>query len=576
MSLIRRKAKRYADLSPDEIFVDASNLPSHDEQQFEGRIEKPIKRQTFFGVAIFCLLMVLVFGTRIFYLQIINGSGYAKRSQDNSLSFTPIFAERGNIYDRNGQELAWTGGQASTTNSLAGRTYINEEGFGHLLGYVSHPNAEEMATGKYDSQEYLGRDGIEKMANDELLGTRGVQIVEVDASGKKLSDHIVQNPTPGQELKLSIDARVQNKFYELIKESVNDRGFKGGGGAIMDVQTGEILALVSYPDFDPNIISAGKDAKTISQYFSDPQKIMLDRVVSGLFAPGSIFKPFVALGALTEKTVDPLKTFVSTGQISIPNPYDKTKETVFKDWKAIGVVDMRRAIAMSSDVYFYIIGGGYGGQKGLGIENIGKYAKLFGISQKTGINLPSEVEGTIPSPAWKAANFNGEPWRLGDTYHTSIGQYGVMVTPIQMLRAFTAIANGGKLIQPTVSAIKPEQTVVQASLPITPANFQIIHDGMRGVVLEGTAGALNVPYLEVGAKTGTAELGVSKARVNSWATGFWPYQSPRYAFIVVMESGSRNNLVGGVYVVRQLLDWMNIYTPEYLKAKVWLSKANLL
>jgi len=552
----RRNKKRYLDLSPDEIFVDASNLPSYDEQQFEGRIERPIGRQTFWGLAIFCLLAASVFGGRIFYLQVVNGFNYAERSRNNSLSFTPIFAERGNIYDRNSQELAWTD---------KNRVYLAEEGLGHLLGYVSYPNTKEMGTGKYDPKEYLGRSGVERTQNETLLGERGVRIVEIDARGAQLSDHIVKKPLPGKELKLSIDHRVQAKFYELIKQLAADRGFTGGGGAIMDIQTGEILALVSYPDYDPNIISAGQDAKTINQYFSDKQNIMLNRVVGGLYAPGSIFKPFVALGALAEKTVDPLKTFVSTGQISIPNPYDKTKETVFKDWKAIGVVDMRRAIAMSSDVYFYIIGGGFDGQKGLGITNIGKYTKLFGLSQRTGINLPGEEEGIIPSPAWKAENFKGDPWRLGDTYHTVIGQYGVMVTPIQILRAYAAIANEGKLIQPTVLAIKPEQAVIQASIPISADNFKIIHEGMRGVVLEGTGQALNLPNVALAAKTGTAELGVTKEKVNSWAVGFWPYESPRYAFMVVMEKGSRSNLVGGVFVIRQLLDWMSIYTPEYLK-----------
>lgn len=554
-----RKRQRHPDLSLDEVFVDASNLPSYNEQQFEGRIEKPINRKVFLGFAFFCSILGLVFMVRIFYLQILNGSIYAERSRNNSLSFTPIFAERGNIYDRTGQELAWTD---------KARIYLKEEGLGHVLGYVSYPNAKEMATGRYHSKEYLGRAGIEKINNEELLGQRGVQVVEIDARGQQLTDHVVQKPIPGKELKLSIDHRVQSKLYEDIKQLATERGFAGGGGAIMDVKTGEILALVSYPDYDSNIISTGQDAKTIGQYFSDKRNIMLNRVTSGLYAPGSIFKPFVALGALTEQTVDPLKTFVSTGKISIPNPYDKTKETVFKDWKAVGVVDMRRAIAMSSDVYFYIIGGGFGGQKGLGITNIEKYAKMFGLSQKTGIDLPGETEGVIPSPEWKAANFNGEPWRLGNTYHTAIGQYGVIVTPIEMLRAYAAIANNGLLIKPTTLAIKSEKKVVQASIPITANNFKIIHEGMRGVVLEGTGSALNVPYLEVAAKTGTAELGITKERVNSWVAGFWPYRSPRYAFIVVMESGHRSNTVGGVYVIRQLLDWMNLYTPEYLKEGV--------
>lgn len=566
MFLAKRKRKRrFEDLSPDEIFVDASNLPSYDEQQFEGRIEQPINRKTFLGVIIFCLVIILVFGARIFYLQVISGSAYAERSRNNSLSFTPIFAERGNIYDRNGQQLAWTGSSASSSNQTQGRTYFAEEGFGHLLGYVSYPNAEEMATGKYDPKEYLGRAGVEKIENDKLLGTRGVQIVEVNAKGEQVSDHIVQPSLPGKELKLSIDRQVQTQFYRAIKQLATDRGFSGGSGLIMDVQTGEILALVNYPDYDPNILSLGKDVKTIKKYFSDKNNTMLNRAIGGRYTPGSIFKPFVALGALTEKTVDPLKNFVTNGKLVVPNPYDKTKETVFKDWKNNGTVDMRRAIAVSSNVYFYIIGGGFGGQKGLGIDNIGKYAKLFGLSQKTGIDLPGEEEGVIPSPAWKAENFKGEPWRLGDTYHTAIGQYGVLVTPIQMARAYAAIANGGKLIQPTLLAIKPEQAIIQASLPISADNFKIVHEGMRRVVLEGTAQGLNLPNVEIAAKTGTAELGITKERVNSWSVGFWPYESPRFVFAIAMEKGARANLFGSVYAMRQLFDWLTIYKPEYLK-----------
>lgn len=554
-----KKNKHYADLSPDEIFVDASNLPSYNEQQFEGRIERPINRQTFVAMTIFCSVVALVFFVRIFYLQVINGSDYAERSRNNSLSFTPIFAERGNIYDRTGKELAWTDKT---------RVYLAEEGLGHVLGYVSYPNEKEMATGKYDPKEYLGRAGIEKINNEDLLGGRGVQIVEVDAKGQKLSDHIVKKPLPGKELKLSLDHRIQNQFYLAIKQLALDRGFSGGSGVIMDVETGEILALVSYPDFDPNILSGGKDVETINQYFSSKQNTMLNRAVGGLYTPGSIFKPFVALGALTEKTVDPQKSFFTNGKLVVPNPYDKTKETIFKDWKDNGVVDMRRAIAVSSNIYFYIIGGGFGGQKGLGIDNIGKYAKLFGLSQKTGIDLPGEEEGVIPSPAWKTENFAGEPWRLGDTYHTSIGQYGVLVTPIQMARAYSAIANKGKLLQPTLLSIKPEQTIVQASISISSDNFKIIHEGMRRVVVEGTAQGLNLPNVLIAAKTGTAELGITKEKVNSWSVGFWPYESPRFVFAIAMEKGARANLFGSVYAMRQLFDWMTINTPEYLGPRV--------
>ncbi len=562
----RKRLSRNFDLSPDEIFVDASNLPKYDEQQFEGRLERAISRRTFYGLLIFCTLLFLAFVGRTFWLMVVEGNYYAERSQSNSLNFTPIFAERGNIYDRNGKVLAWTDNGTSTDKRVGpNRVYLDTPGLGHLLGYVSFPNEEEFSTGKYHPQELLGRDGVERTYNEYLLGERGVRIVEVNAAGKLASDHIVKLPVPGQELKLSIDNKVQTKLYEFMKQIALDHGFSGGGGVVMDVETGEILAITSYPDYDPNVLSLGQDKSLIKKYLTDSNNFMLDRSIGGLYAPGSTFKLFVAIGALAEKTVNPLKNFVTNGKLVVPNPYDKTKETVFKDWQNNGTVDLRRAIAVSCDVYFYIIGGGFGSQPGLGILNIEKYSRLFGLASKTGVNLPGEEDGSIPSPEWKAENFKGEAWRLGDTYHTAIGQYGVQVTPIQLARAYAAIANGGKLLQPTVVKIKPEQAKASSTITVDPSVWQAVREGMRQTVTEGTAKSLNLPNVTVAAKTGSAEIGITKTRVNSWIAGYWPYEKPHYAFAVVMEKGERTNTVGSVVAVRQLLDWMTIYAPEYLK-----------
>lgn len=566
MFFIKRRRSRSLDLSPDEIFVDASNLPAYDEQQFEGRIERAISRPTFYGLTIFCLILTLVFGGRIFWLLVIKGDYYHSRSQNNSLHFTPIFASRGNIYDRTGQELAWTDNSTTTSERISpNRAYLALPGLGHLLGYVSFPNEKEFATGRFHPQELLGRAGVEKFFNEQLLGARGVRIVEVNAQGKEESDHIVKEPIPGQELKLSIDAKVQTKLYEFMRQVASDHGYVGGGAVIMDVKTGEILALTSFPDYDPNILAAGQDTKTINQYFTGKSNVMLNRAISGLYSPGSTFKPFVAIGALAEKIVNPLKVFVTNGQLVIPNPYDKTKNTVFKDWQNNGSVDMRRAIAMSCDIYFYIIGGGLGSQAGLGIVNIDKYAQLFGLSFRTDINLPGEESGVIPTPEWKAKNFKGEPWRLGNTYHTAIGQYGLQLTPIQLARAYGAIANGGQLIKPTVLKIDPKKTIVQNTFSFSSADWQVIREGLRQVVTNGTALSLNLPAVEVAAKTGSAEIGLTKKYVNSWVAGYWPYDHPRYSFAVVMERGNRANTIGASTVIRQLLEWLTVYSPDYLK-----------
>jgi penicillin-binding protein 2 len=282
--------------------------------------------------------------------------------------------------------------------------------------------------------------------------------------------------------------------------------------------------------------------------------------------PGSIVKPYFALGALNEGVIDPNKKILSTGSISIPNPYFPNQKTVFKDWRANGWVDMIQAIAVSCDVYFYEIGGGYQDQRGLGIANIEKYAELFGIGEKTGIDLPSEVAGTIPSPEWKTRKFPSDPvWHVGDTYHTAIGQYGFQVTPIQMARAVSAIANDGKLVTPHLLLNDTASAAKTSIIDLKKEYFDTVQEGMRQSVLVGTSTAVNVPYVEVASKTGTAQIGVAKDRENSWIMGFFPYQNPQYAFVILMESGPSSGTVGASSIMRQLLDWMSVNTPEYFK-----------
>ena len=201
----------------------------------------------------------------------------------------------------------------------------------------------------------------------------------------------------------------------------------------------------------------------------------------------------------------------------------------------------------------------------MGIINLEKYAKLFGIGEKTVIDLPDEKDGTIPNPEWKIKNFKGDPWRIGDTYHTAIGQYGFQVTPMEVTRAISAIANNGTLITPHLILGDKEKEQKLIILNLKKENFDVVHEGMRQAVSYGTAVALNVPYVKVAAKTGTAQLGLAKNRVNSWVIGFFPYDNPRYAFTILMESGPSSGVVGASSIMRGLLDYMSISTPEYFK-----------
>jgi len=547
-------------VEPDEIFLDSKNLQNFDRQQFEGRIEKPIPKKTILFLGIFFILCAIIFSTQLGYLQILKGDTYFKRSENNTLEKQIIFADRGVFYDRNKKELVWN--EKEEGKDFSTRAYISP-GFSHVLGYISYPMKDK--SDNYWQSEFIGKDGLEKEYNELIKGENGSKIVEIDARGKIHSENIVNAPKRGQDLTTSIDMRIQSKLFSLIKNLSENNSFNGGAGVLMDVQKGEIIASASFPEYESEILSKGKDTQAIKKYLDDRRKIFMDRTLSGLYAPGSIVKPFLALGALNEGIIDPLTKILSTGSISIPNQYFPDQKTIFKDWRAHGWVDMRQALAVSSDVYFYEIGGGFEGQKGLGIANIEKYARLFGIGEKTGVDLPDETAGIIPNPEWKIKNFAGDSWRIGDTYHTAIGQYGFQVTLLQIVRAVSAIANYGKLITPHFLLDDKAQEAKVSNIDFKKEYFDVVHEGMRDSVLYGTSATLNVPYVQVASKTGTAQLGVVKNKVNSWIMGFFPYQNPKYAFVVLMEAGPSTNSTGASFIIRQLFDWMSINTPEYFK-----------
>jgi penicillin-binding protein 2 len=369
-------------------------------------------------------------------------------------------------------------------------------------------------------------------------------------------------PVPGEKVTLSIDAEVTEALYRAIEARAKNSGFRGGAGVIMDIHTGELLALTSYPEYSPSVLLGGnKDA--LAALLGDTRQPFLDRAVSGLYAPGSIVKPMVALAALTEGVIDEHTQILSTGQISIPNPYDPSKPTIFRDWRAHGFTDMREAIAVSSDVYFYAVGGGYKNQIGLGIQRLDTYLRMFGFGSPTGLEGVEEPAGTIPTPAWKEKNFPGDPWRIGNTYHTAIGQYGVQVTPLQAARATAALANGGLLLTPSLVASSSPK--VADTLNFSEQDLRVVREGMRMSVTQGIAAAVNLPYVEVAAKTGTAQLGANNEYINSWVIGFFPYKNPKYAFAVVLEKAPASTNVGAVVAMHAFFQWMQANAPQYLK-----------
>jgi penicillin-binding protein 2 len=556
----RTHLHKHKDIAPDEIFLDDKNLPDFNVHQFEGRIENPITRTTIIVLGAFFLLVGAIFAGRTGLLQVRDGAAYFSQSERNRLDHQLLFPERGIITDRNGVELAWN---TPSTEDLGFslRQYTKTPGYGGILGFLHYPARDKK--GVYYRTDYEARTGIELFYNDLLKGVPGLRIIETDAIGNIVSSNVIDPSSPGENVRLTLDERLQSHFYSIISDVAHREDYLGGAAAMMDIRTGEILAAVSYPDFDPNVMTAAEDRETIAKYNKDPGSPFLNRVIGGVFTPGSIVKPIFAIGALNEGIITPEKEILSVGYIAVPNPYFPGKETRFNDWKAHGWVDMRTAIAQSSDVYFYEIAGGFPGQKGLGIRNVERYARMFGYGSTTGIDLPGEASGTIPNPEWKAKTFPTDPtWRIGDTYFTGIGQYGMQVTVIQALREAAIIAADGLVVQPHLASTA---ATTSAQLDIPRSFFKVVKEGMRETVTTGTSMNLNISDVKLATKTGTAELGVTKVRVNSWVIGFFPYENPRYAFAVVMDRGVKGNTTNASYVARKMFDWMASSTPEYFR-----------
>ena len=362
----RNKKVITTELHPDEILLDVHNLPSFDRQQFEGQLEQPISKKPLNLLFLFTAVIAIVFGVRLAYIQLVNGDYYAQKSEQNSFDAIPIFADRGVIYDRYGTELVWniSGIEQNTTK----RSYTKAHGFASVLGYVSYPAVDD--NGIFWQERTIGKDGVEKEFDTLLSGKSGRKLVESDVSGEVVSEGAIEFPVSGENLILSIDSRFQEALYGGIRSLAGQSGYVGGTGIIMDIHTGELYAMTSYPEYNGNIISEGSDSEIINGYLKSSSKPLLNRAIDGVYTPGSIVKPFFALAALNENVISPNKVIYTTGKLEIPNPYNPKLTSIFRDNANHGPVDMREALAVSSNVYFYQIGGGYQQQKGLGIANL--------------------------------------------------------------------------------------------------------------------------------------------------------------------------------------------------------------
>lgn len=435
------------------------------------------------------------------------------------------------------------------------RDYVDSAIFAHLMGYEGKIKPEELKEHPdYLLTDSIGKQGIEKSYEAALRGQYGYQQAEVDALGHVKRELGVINPVAGNDVVLNIDADLQKKIYDSLESILVKAGAAKAAAVAIDPRNGAVRAIVSLPSFDNNLFANGISQEDYQKLANDENQPLFNRALSGEYPPGSTIKPVLAAAALSENIVTPEYQIESRGGIQVGKFF-------FGDWKAHGFTDLRRAIAVSSDVYFYSVGGGYGGVNGLGIERMKKYENLFGYGDYTGIDFPSEGNGFVPTPEWKKEKI-GERWYIGDDYNSSIGQGYITATPLQILNSIATIANGGTLYEPRIgSSIKSadnkitsvESRVVRKDF-IRPDILQIVREGMRQTVTDGTAQILKDLPVEVAGKTGTAQFG-GDHKTHGWFVSFAPYTNPELAMIVLVEGQGTEETYNAVPVTKEVYQW---------------------
>lgn len=428
--------------------------------------------------------------------------------------------------------------------------------FSHVLGYTGLVNENDLLENQnlvIDDQ--IGRAGLEAFYDSYLRGVDGEKVAIRNASGKIQDERTVQQAEIGDDVTTFIDGDFQIYFYDRLETAIRGLGRNVGVGIAMNPQNGEILALFNIPSYDSN---------TIQDYLHEKYEPMFNRAVSGLYSPGSTIKPLVAVGALVDGIIDPFKQIYSPGYLDVPNPYDPSNPSRFLDWRPQGWVDTYSALARSSNVYFYEIGGGFGDQRGLGISGLNKWWRKFGLDVKTGIDLPGEDAGFLPDSEWKE-NTKGEPWRLGDTYNVSIGQGDFAITPVELLNYIAAVANGGTFYTPRImkdvkdtegTIIAENKETVRADLKREIENASVIvRQGMRDAVTKsyGTSYPLHDLPFGVAAKTGSAQV-ANNTKTNAFFVGYAPYDNPEIAIVILVEN-AREGSLNVVPVARDVFLW---------------------
>ena len=550
---------------------------------------------------IISVLVIAVLIGRAAYLQIYQGEYYAGLADGNRIRIVPSMAPRGTFYDRNGELLVTNRPGFSVSllpltapisddvidrlsdllkvptdeikTKIAGhsgfnpiriktdvtpdivsiieeqksqypgvvievtpiRDYILKQEGAHTFGYVSEINDTELEKMKdegYKSGDIIGKFGLEKVYDKELRGENGGQQVEVDVSGKPVQILGHKEPVPGDDLELTIDINLQQAAEKAVDEQLTQIGAHAAAAVVMNPQTGEILAMVSRPAFDPNLFAHGISSKDWNQLNNNPYHPMDNKTITGEYPPGSTFKIVTGTAALTEGVVTPDEQIFDSGHHWIIPKGNA-------DGEALGWLNFRTALAHSDNVYFYEMG------NRLGIDRLEKYARMFGLGAKTGIDLPYEATGLVANRRYKEKNFDDGEWYLSETFDAAIGQGFNLVTPLQAAMVMGEIAADGKrykphvvnrIIAPDGSVVKDFQPELLSQLDVPEEDIKLVQDGLHDVTKYGTAASSFRGFtVDIAGKTGTAEN--SQGRDHGWFVAYGPFDNPNIVVAVIVENG---------------------------------------
>ncbi len=433
------------------------------------------------------------------------------------------------------------------------RYYLHGKMTAHVMGYIGEIDEDELKARKierYKLGDLVGKSGVERKYEAALRGSDGRLRMEVDAHGRPLRELGRVAAVPGRSIVLSLDLDVQRAAFEALQAS----GLPSGAVVAMDPRSGELLAMVSTPSFDPNLFATGISPKAWQGLVRHPLRPLLNRAAGAAFEPGSVFKLVTATAALERGIVNRQSTFHAPG-------YFRLGRWVFRDLKAWGTVNFMTGMANSINVVFYTLGNRLGG------EVLALYAKMLGLGEVTNIDLPAEVSGTIPSPSTKKA-LVGEPWYPGDSVNMSIGQGAVTATPLQVARMVSVIANRGTLYQPHVLLLmhdrggKARRTgrVLQGRVTLKPSTFDVLHEGMQAAVDRGTGRAAAISGVMIAGKTGSAEN--PRGKPHAWFAGFAPARAPTVVVVAFVEHGFRGGISAAPIARRVFLAALSQSTPD--------------